>query len=345
MDLKQFSKILIDWQKTNGRHHLPWQMPDPYARWISEIMLQQTQVNTVIEYYERFMRRFPTVESLAQATEDELMQYWSGLGYYSRARNLHRSAKMIVNDWSGKFPKTREVWETLPGVGRSTAAAIVAFSFGAKETILDGNVKRVLMRLFCLKSSPDDKETVKQLWSIAESLLPEKDLNIYTQGLMDFGATLCTRNPQCLLCPFKENCLALKAGLQKEIPLPKKKLKRNQHDRTFLLIWSGDRCLLRKRTEKGVWKGLFSLPEKDGILTEEEVQEVVQGMRLRVKNIRPLESFSHDFTHYRLILHPIAISVEADKVSEPQARWTTLSELPDIGLPTPIRHLLERFFA
>ena len=345
MDLKHFSEILIDWQKTNGRHHLPWQIPDPYARWISEIMLQQTQVNTVIEYYERFMRRFPTVESLAEATEDELMQYWSGLGYYSRARNLHRSAKIIANDWSGKFPQTREAWETLPGVGRSTAAAIVAFSFGARETILDGNVKRVLMRLFCLRTSSDDRETVKQLWSIAESLLPQKDLDIYTQGLMDFGATLCTRNPQCLLCPFKENCLALKAGLQKEIPQPKKKLKRTEKDRTFFLIWSDERCLLQKRTEKGVWKGLFSLPQAEGILTEEQALETVQSMGLSVRNIRFLDSFSHDFTHYRLILHPIAICVEPGNPSTPHTRWAGLSELPYIGLPAPIRQLLERFFA
>lgn len=344
MDLKQFSKILIDWQKTSGRHHLPWQTPDPYARWISEIMLQQTQVNTVIEYYERFMRRFPTVESLAQATEDELMQYWSGLGYYSRARNLHRSAKIIANDWSGKFPRTRQLWETLPGVGRSTAAAIVAFSFGAKETILDGNVKRVLMRLFCLRTSSDDKETIKKLWSIAENLLPEKDLDIYTQGLMDFGATLCTRNPQCLICPFKGSCLALRAGLQREIPLPKKKLQRKKQDRTFLLIWFDDRCLLHKRTEKGVWKGLFSLPQIEGILTEEETQKAVQAMGFIVKNIRRLDVFSHDFTHYRLMLHPIAISVEPKNDLNRQDRWASLSELPDIGLPAPIRVLLERFF-
>ena len=205
---EEFSNTLIKWQKESGRNNLPWQVTDPYKRWVSEIMLQQTQVATVIEYYERFMRRFPTVQSLAQASEDELMQYWSGLGYYSRARNMLRSAKMIVQDNQGVFPQKRLDWEKLPGVGRSTAAAVVAFSFGEKETILDGNVKRVLMRIYGIEAPSDDKEVTKHLWELAESLLPDHDLPRYIQGLMDLGATVCARKPKCDVCPFANSCVA-----------------------------------------------------------------------------------------------------------------------------------------
>lgn len=343
MQSKLFSQTLIDWQQKSGRHDLPWQVAEPYARWISEIMLQQTQVVTVIDYFNRFMKRFPTVESLAQASEDEVLQYWSGLGYYSRARNLYRSAQIIVNDLQGKFPTTRAGWEALPGVGRSTAAAIVAFSYGAKETILDGNVKRVLMRYFCIDSSTDDKRTVDKLWSLAEGLLPECDLDIYIQGLMDLGATVCTRTPKCILCPFRDQCQALKEGLQNVIPRPKKRLKRSQQERTFFLIWHDNECFLKKRTEKGVWKGLFSLIEFEGQLTEESVLAETVQMGFKVKNIRFLESFPHDFSHYRLILHPVAVRVQKKETEKTYGRWAKLEDLPDIGLPAPIRSLLERF--
>lgn len=345
MQTKQFSKILIDWQKNHGRHNLPWQVAQPYARWISEIMLQQTQVNTVIEYFERFMKRFPTVQDLAQASEDEVMQYWSGLGYYSRARNLHRAAKIVVEQLHGQFPQTREQWESLPGVGRSTAAAIVAFSFGARETILDGNVKRVLMRIYALQNSPDDRETVKELWTLAESLLPQKDLDAYIQGLMDLGATICSRNPKCILCPFKDRCKAFSLGLQNDIPKPKKRSRRPQQERTFLLIWCGDQCFLQKRTGKGVWKGLYSLPEMDAIRTEDEVRNVVEQMGLTVRNSRELEPFQHDFSHYRLILHPVAVNVTSKENTCLEGRWVGLQDLPDVGVPAPIRSLLESFLA
>lgn len=345
MQTKQFSTKLIQWQKENGRHNLPWQVKDPYARWVSEIMLQQTQVSTVIEYFERFMSRFPTVQSLACATEDEVMQYWSGLGYYSRARNLHKTAQIIVNENFGVFPKERTEWEALPGIGRSTAAAIVAFSFGAKETILDGNVKRVLMRLHGIDARADDKEAVKKLWAMAEDCLPDENIDVYIQGLMDFGATLCTKHPKCLTCIFQKECKALEAGLQEQIPRPKKRLDRPVKERTFLLLWLDNECLLQKRAEKGVWKGLFSLPQKEGILTEQQIEVAVRAMGMTIKNMRPLESFSHDFSHYRLILHPVAIRVQDKGESIANQRWASLSELPDIGLPAPIRGLLERFFA
>lgn len=345
MQPKQFSQTLINWQKEHGRHHLPWQVAEPYARWVSEIMLQQTQVATVIEYYERFMRRFPTVQSLAQASEDEVMQYWSGLGYYSRARNLLKSAQIIVNEKQAHFPQTRLQWEALPGIGRSTAAAIVAFSFGAKETILDGNVKRVLARLFCIESPLDEAKTVKELWTLAESLLPDHDLDAYIQGLMDMGATVCTRSPKCVLCPFQEDCKALKAGLQNEIPVPRKRQKRPQQERTFLILWSEDECFLQKRTEGGVWKGLYCLPEREGILTPDEAQAWAEGMGYSVRNTRKLSSFAHNFSHYRLILHPIAVSVTSKIKNDATGQWVRLADLPDIGLPAPIRSLLGEFFA
>ena len=344
MHPKQFSLTLITWQRNHGRHHLPWQVAEPYARWISEIMLQQTQVTPVLEYDGRFMKRFPTVQDLAKAQEDEVMQYWSGLGYYSRARNLHKAAQIIVDEKKGIFPKTRQEWEALPGVGRSTAAAIAAFSFGARETILDGNVKRVLARLFRIESPVNETGTVKELWSLAEKLLPEQNIEDYIQGLMDLGATVCTRNPKCVLCPFQQECESLKAGLQNKIPVTLKRSKRPQKERTFLLLWDDDECFLQKRSVKGVWEGLYCLPEKDGVLTQEAAERIVSEQGFCVKNTRALESFSHDFSHYRLILHPIAVRVNKKPLTSNSERWIKLADLPDIGLPAPIRSLLEKFF-
>ena len=343
---EEFSNTLIKWQKESGRNNLPWQVTDPYKRWVSEIMLQQTQVATVIEYYERFMRRFPTVQSLAQASEDELMQYWSGLGYYSRARNMLRSAKMIVQDNQGVFPQKRLDWEKLPGVGRSTAAAVVAFSFGEKETILDGNVKRVLMRIYGIEAPSDDKEVTKHPGELADSLLPDHDLPRYIQGLMDLGATVCARKPKCDVCPFANCCEAKRQEKQNEIPLPKKRLSRSQKEWTFLLLWNDDGCLLQKRSEQGVWRGLYSLPSVDAELSEEEVMETLKDWNVKIRNVQRLESFPHDFSHFRLILHPFAIHVSDDvTAAKANTRWVRLKELPDIGMPAPIRSLLERFFA
>ena len=220
---KDFAEALIRWQKQFGRHQLPWQTEDPYARWLSEVMLQQTQVVTVTTYFERFIKRFPTVSDLAQASEDEVMALWAGLGYYSRARNLHKAAKLLVSQYGGTFPKTRQEWEALPGIGRSTAAAIVAFSFGQKETILDGNVKRVLARYFGIEHPLDGARATKDLWALAEELLPDHDIGAYIQGLMDLGATVCTRNPSCTICPFCQSCKANQLGVQNTLPLPKPK--------------------------------------------------------------------------------------------------------------------------
>lgn len=233
--MSNFSDRLIQWQKLYGRHGLPWQIKDPYARWISEVMLQQTQVVTVIDYYHRFMDRFPTVNELAVASEDEVMRYWAGLGYYTRARNLHKAAKIIVDTYRGVFPTTRQEWEALPGIGQSTAAAVTAFSFGAKEAIMDGNVKRVLARNFAIEK-PMTAQVEKEFWALAQSLLPENDIESYIQGLMDLGATVCTRTPQCLLCPFETTCLAHIKGIERNLPIPKPKRQRPEKHRTFFFI-------------------------------------------------------------------------------------------------------------
>lgn len=338
-----FSKTLVDWQKLHGRHDLAWQINDPYARWISEIMLQQTQVTTVREYYDRFMLRFPTVQALAAADVDEVMQLWAGLGYYTRARNLHKAAQMIVSGWQGQFKRTRADWESLPGIGRSTAAAIVAFSFAAKETILDGNVKRVLMRYFGIEASSDDSAVIKELWSLAESLLPEKDIEAYIQGLMDLGATVCTRSPSCDQCPFVADCKAFALGKQREIPWPKKRRERPQKHAVFCLIWNDDEVFLQKREQKGVWQGLFSLPQIDGEYSIEECEDTVRAWGFDVRNSRALPDIVHDFSHYRLLMHPVAVRVRT-KACSIDGQWFDGQARTSIGMPAPVQILLADFF-
>lgn len=219
-----FARRLIDWQRQHGRHDLPWQVKDPYSVWLSEIMLQQTQVATVLDYYPRFLTKFPTVQSLAAAPQDEVLSLWAGLGYYSRARNLHKAAQQVVGQFGGIFPSERKDLETLCGVGRSTAAAISAFAFNRRETILDGNVKRVLCRVFAQDGNPQDKKFENSLWTLAESLLPSEntDMPAYTQGLMDLGATVCKRTkPLCHQCPMADICEAKKQNRIDELPRKK----------------------------------------------------------------------------------------------------------------------------
>ncbi len=340
-----FAQKIIQWQKAYGRHGLPWQVPDAYARWVSEVMLQQTQVTTVIGYYLRFMERFPSVHDLAATSDDEVMRYWAGLGYYSRARNLHKAAQVIVNDWQG-FRQTREAWEALPGVGKSTAAAIVAFSFGAREAILDGNVKRVLARAFAV-TEPMTPPTMKYLWALSESLLPEANIEAYTQGLMDLGAMICTRNPKCGDCPLKSICEAKSQGIEATLPKVAHKRARPEKVRTFMLLWHEDAIYLVKRPTKGIWPGLFSLPEMEGEVDDEAVSDWARAQGFDVKNTRVLEVVKHDFTHYRLRMHPIAISVkERDSAMEsPLSVWIRAKDLTQLGLPAPVEKILSDFFS
>lgn len=343
--MSEFSKKVISWQKVHGRHDLPWQVPNPYYRWLSEVMLQQTQVTTVLPYFQRFVERFPTIEDLAQAPEDEVMGLWAGLGYYSRARNLHRCAQLVCERYQGEFPQTREALESLPGIGRSTAAAIAAFSFAQKEAILDGNVKRVLCRYFAMEGHWSLRAVEKQLWSKAEALLPEDEIEIYTQALMDLGALICTRNPVCEQCPLAQSCQANRLGRQKEFPSPKPAKARPEKTRTFLLLWQDDYLYLQKRQQSGIWPGLYSLPELEGEVEVEAAQEYLETLGFEIKNSRQLAALRHDFSHYRLHLNPIAFAIKGARLGCDEGVWVDMKKEQALGLPAPIEKLVKRFFA
>ena len=342
--MRTFAQRLIQWQQEKGRHHLPWQKPDAYARWLSEIMLQQTQVNTVLGYYNRFLERFPTVQDLANAPQEEVMRLWAGLGYYTRARNLHRCAQMVCENYQGQFPDTRQELEQLPGIGRSTAAAIAAFSFKRREAILDGNVKRVLCRHFLIEGHPSQSAVQKQLWQCAQELLPQTDVDVYTQALMDLGALVCTRNPQCSVCPLKQTCRAFQEQVQGQYPQPKPKKQRPEKHRTFLLYWKDDAVVLQKRTQKGVWQGLYSLPELEGTVTEETLLQRAAQDGFEVKNVRFLEPIIHDFSHYRLHMHPVALALKTQPTLIEPTVWANQEKRRGSGLPAPIQVLLDEFF-
>lgn len=263
-----FAPRIVAWQRQHGRHDLPWQNTrDPYRIWLSEIMLQQTQVATVIPYYERFLQRFPDVAALAAAAQEDVMPYWAGLGYYARARNLHRCAQEIARDWNGRFPPSAEAIATLPGIGRSTAAAIAAFAYGERSPILDGNVKRVFTRHFGIAGDPARREIEQRLWALADAQVeaaPGLDMAAYTQGLMDLGATLCTRGkPACERCPVADTCVARREGRQAELPTPKARKAIPERETAMLVLQHQGAFLLQQRPEPGIWGGLWSLPEFD----------------------------------------------------------------------------------
>ena len=333
-----FSSKVVAWQKVHGRHDLPWQQTrDPYRIWLSEVMLQQTQVGTVIPYYERFLQRFPEVASLGAADIDEVLALWSGLGYYSRGRNLHAAAVRIARELGGRFPTDRATLESLPGVGRSTAAAIAAFSVGAHEAILDGNVKRVLARHFAIEGFPGVSSVERQLWALAESLLPADDVEAYTQGVMDLGATLCTRSrPRCVACPVASSCEAHRSGREVQFPSarPKKVL---PHKTTVMLVLVREgRLLLTRRPPSGIWGGLWSFPEFDSAhaATEYAVRQVG-----RLSGETELPPVAHGFSHYRLTIQPLRCVSSGHEitVSVPGVRWMSREEALASSLPAPVR--------
>lgn len=342
-----FSQQLIEWQKQHGRHDLPWQnTQDPYRIWLSEIMLQQTQVSTVIPYYARFLERFPGVGELAEATEEEVLRYWSGLGYYSRARNLHRAAKKIKSDFHGRFPANFEDIQSLSGIGRSTAAAISVFAFGARQAILDGNVKRVLARCFGIEGFTGNKKVEDSLWEKAVELLPGKKIEIYTQSLMDLGATVCTRaRPQCMHCPLQSQCVALSSNRVSALPTPKpRKAVPVKNTRMMIIMDRGD-VLLEKRPSSGIWGGLWSLPEVDSgaePITECRVRFGVEG---RIDGELPM--LEHTFTHFRLQITPLVMGVrKRTNIAGQQAfLWLPLSEAVNAAIATPVRKLLRQMTA
>jgi len=340
-----FSTRVVEWQRSHGRHTLPWQQTrDPYRVWLSEIMLQQTQVSTVLGYYERFLQRFPDVAALAAATVDDVFALWSGLGYYSRARNLHRCAQAVMTVHGGSFPHTAARLAELPGIGRSTAAAIAAFCFGERVAILDGNVKRVLTRVLAFDSDLASSASERVLWDHATRLLPDDGIESYTQGLMDLGATVCvTRSPHCLLCPVQVDCVATKQGTPEAYPVKTRKLKRGRREHVWLwLQWRG-KLWLTQRPDTGVWSGLWSLPEFDSGEAFDAHAGTWPGEG------EALESFTHVLTHLDWRLHPIrwtlpektpAAKVDVVMKALPAGRWFTLPEALAAGVPAPLRKLL-----
>ncbi len=334
----EFARTMVDWQRLHGRQSLPWQnTQDPYRVWLSEIMLQQTQVSTVLDYFPRFLARFPTVAELAAAPQDDVLALWSGLGYYSRARNLHKCAQEVVARFGGQFPKQAELLQTLPGIGRSTAAAIAAFCFQERAAILDGNVKRVLTRVLGFAEDLALQKNEKALWSLAQDLLPDKpkDMPRYTQALMDLGATVCLpRKVQCEVCPVSAICQAKGQGKPLAYPVKTKKLKRTSA--TLWLLWAVNakgQVWLQKRPDKGIWAGLFSLPVFD---TEAQLLAAwPQGQA--GPYIAP---WKHVLTHRDLHLHPVRMTGSAKDSPACEGQWVSAEAWPDLGLPAPIRTLL-----
>ncbi|MBS1210613.1 MAG: mutY [Proteobacteria bacterium] len=342
--MSEFATRLIAWHAENGRHDLPWQQTrDPYRVWLSEIMLQQTQVDTVIPYYLRFLECFPDVSALAAASQDAVLAQWSGLGYYARARNLHRAAQQVVHDFGGVFPRSAAQLAELPGIGRSTAAAIASFCFGERAAILDGNVKRVLCRHFGIEGFPGERAVEQKLWALAERLLPEQGIEIYPQAQMDLGATLCTRSkPRCLHCPVHESCVARMTGREAELPIARPKKTVPQRSLGVLLVKTGDSVLLEQRPSAGIWGGLYSLPEMlDG---ESAAQAGLRRFGVIGPDFQAQPALRHSFTHFTLTLTPWlqVLSAQAAVVHDPALRWVRLDELAEIGLPAPILKLLQR---
>ncbi|MCU0976673.1 MAG: A/G-specific adenine glycosylase [Steroidobacteraceae bacterium] len=335
---------LLAWFARHGRKDLPWQRdPTPYRVWVSEIMLQQTQVATVIPYYGRFMARFPDVARLAAAPVDEVLHLWSGLGYYARARNLHRAAQAIVADWGGEFPRDFEAAHALPGIGRSTAGAILALSRGERHAILDGNVKRVLARCFGVEGWPGLPAVQARLWELAEACTPQQEAAAYTQAIMDLGATLCTRSrPACALCPLASGCVARAEGRQAALPAPRPRPRERRRERAHVLVVLREDAsvLLEQRPATGLWGGLWGLPQFE---TESDAR-VWSRERLGVSEPRlePWPPFTHSFTHFDLELVPLALRLEAPAAMEGAGYvWYNSRAPARVGLAAPVAKLIQ----
>lgn len=343
-----YNKRILDWFDLEGRKALPWQQnKTPYRVWVSEIMLQQTQVNTVIPYYLRFLERFPNVETLAQAEEDDVLHLWTGLGYYSRARNLLRAAQTVVADYKGQFPDNVPELQQLPGIGRSTAGAIVAIAFGKHAVILDGNVKRVLTRLYGITEHPSEKKTTEKLWQLAALLTPKNRVADYTQAIMDLGATLCTRGtPACERCPLKNNCQAHKLGIEKKLPQSKPRKTIPSRQSTFLILRKDQYILLEKRPPTGVWANLWSFPEINEHFTLNKIKKLVAcSFNFEIIEVTKLENFRHTFSHFHLDISPLLIVGKYKKqiVQENnQYLWYDLKNPAPVGLPAPVKNLCQK---
>ena len=340
--LPDFAARVVAWQRSHGRSELPWQnTQDPYRVWLSEVMLQQTQVSTVLGYFSRFLERFPTVHALAAATEDEVFGLWSGLGYYSRARNMHRCAQEVVARFGGAFPRTAAELQTLPGIGRSTAAAIAAFCFGERVAILDGNVKRVLTRVLGFDGDLAVAAQEKALWNLATELLPlarqPSAIAGYTQGLMDLGATVCLpRKPSCMICPASELCAARRTGEPERFPVKTRKLRRSAQSLWMLKARDGQgRVWLEKRPPRGIWAGLYCLP------VYESRGSLMDGLAPDARGTaHEGGAFVHVLTHKDLHLHPVSVQCAAEQSPTETGHWFGTGEWAALGLPAPVRKLL-----
>ncbi len=333
---------VVRWQASHGRNHLPWQNTlDPYRVWLSEIMLQQTQVATVLDYFPRFLERFPDVQTLAGANLEDVLGLWSGLGYYSRARNLHACARAVAQNHAGVFPDKAVELEKLPGIGRSTAAAITSLCFGERVAILDGNVKRVLTRVLGFAGDLAQSRHINELWDKADSLLPAgnsaSDMARYTQGMMDLGATVCTsKQPLCGICPVAVACVARQEGTPAKYPVKTRKIKRTAQ--SLWMLWAqleDGQILLQQRPTPGVWAGLYCFPLFDNA---QEVEDAVSpGQR---RSLRFQEPYKHVLTHKDLHLHPVRLNVPGKTFGDIPGRWFASSKWPCLGLPAPVRKLL-----
>ncbi len=333
---------VVAWQKVHGRHGLPWQENrDPYRVWLSEVMLQQTQVTTVIGYFNRFVARFPDVHALANAGLDDVMAQWSGLGYYSRARNLHRCAGQVVQQWQGEFPRDATTLASLPGIGRSTAAAITSLCFGERVAILDANVRRVLARVLGFEADLALASNQQKLWKAATDLLPRGKLlhamPRYTQGMMDLGATVClVRQPLCQDCPLQSLCAARGLGRPQDFPVRTRRLKRSSQSVWLLWAHTGSNAVwLQRRPAPGVWPGLHCLPWFDS--REALVEQVPAAYRSAMQD-RP--GFKHVLTHKDLHLHPVQVQLPRRELATTDGRWVAASDWPQLGLPAPVRRIL-----
>jgi A/G-specific adenine glycosylase len=370
-----FASCLIRWQEQHGRHDLPWQGADAYRVWLSEIMLQQTQVATVIPYYQRFTTSFPTIATLAAATEEQVLAHWSGLGYYARGRNLHRAARIIIEKHHGDFPREFEQILELPGIGRSTAAAICALAYHERRAILDGNVKRVLARYCGIAGWAGDKKMEARFWQQAEVLLPDKttshstkpasgqvagylppgegwgggevvegrsEIATYTQALMDLGATLCTRSkPKCGGCPVSSDCVALQSSRVSELPTPRPRKAVPERHATFLLLMHGNDILLEKRPGSGIWGGLWCPPQFDD---ETAARDWFVQNGMEASHGERLTTFTHTFTHFKLHITPLKIQIARKplRAAQPGSVWLEVGEALRAAIPTPVRSMLQK---
>ena len=336
-----FAARVLHWYDVHGRKDLPWQNTgDAYRIWISEIMLQQTQVQTVIPYYERFMHRFPDVASLADAELDEVLQHWSGLGYYARARNLHHAAEIIRDEHDGRFPSTLEAVAELPGIGRSTAGAILALAFGQRHAILDGNVKRVLARHAAIDGWPGKTAVANQLWELAEARTPSDRVGDYTQAMMDLGATLCTRsNPVCGMCPVHGDCAAFSRGEVERYPGRKPKKAKPLRQTTMVLAVADGAVYLERRPASGIWGGLWSFPEVSDV-----GDWCAQQLDAEAVAVESWATLRHSFSHYDLDIVPVVVRIAAvsSKVADyDDSTWYRPGDTPPGGIAAPVMRLID----